>query len=216
MVVLGEEFNHEVYGLYFVDSIVNAKKVFIKFRNTGYVCHAQSDKIKKGAVKDVLHPYLYGLGYYGVKQREIKNNRKSYDAWRHMLYRCYDERAANTHPTYGDCYVCREWHNFSVFHGWYMANYKRGCELDKDIKVKGNKKYSPETCIFATPDENKKANAKTYRVVSPVGEVLIIKNMATFCKSNNLSHSDMSMVCSGKRGTHKGYTSPGRNARYII
>lgn len=56
------------------------------------------------------------------------------------------------HPTYKGCTVCDEWHNFQVFAKWYDENYylldDQRTELDKDILIKGNKTYSPETCVF--------------------------------------------------------------------
>lgn len=205
MVVVGDSFYHVKYGDYFVVEVFNAKKVLIRFANTGYSYFTQSDKIKKGIVKDVMHPFLYGVGYYGVKQRSLKNPRKAYDAWNHMMYRCYSEKAKVTHPTYKDCFVCEEWHNFSAFYAWYTENYIDGYELDKDIKIKGNKIYSPNTCTFVSPRENKQNNAKEYAVLDPSGNVLRFKNMAKFCKENKLSHGNMSMVVNGKRISHKGY-----------
>lgn len=56
------------------------------------------------------------------------------------------------HPTYTDCEVCDEWLNFQNFAKWYDENFYEvdgeRMHLDKDILVKGNKIYSPETCIF--------------------------------------------------------------------
>lgn len=57
------------------------------------------------------------------------------------------------HPAYyGISTVCEEWLNFQVFAKWYNENiYQVGTErmhLDKDILVKGNKFYSPDTCLI--------------------------------------------------------------------
>ena len=48
--------------------------------------------------------------------------------------------------------------------------------------------------------------SKTWMVTTPSGEQLIITNLFLWCKEQNLSPSAMSMVASGKRKHHKGYT----------
>lgn len=49
--------------------------------------------------------------------------------------------------------VCKEWLCYSNFCEWFNENYyeieNEKVELDKDILNKGNKIYSPKTCIFA-------------------------------------------------------------------
>ena len=50
------------------------------------------------------------------------------------------------------CIVCKEWYNYANFEKWYNENYyeieDKKIQLDKDILKKGNKEYSPETCMF--------------------------------------------------------------------
>jgi len=71
-----------------------------------------------------------------------------YDKWTTMLKRCYSPKWHKRFPTYIGCSVCPEWHYFSKFRLW-MENQKwEGLELDKDILVKGNQVYSPDTCCF--------------------------------------------------------------------
>lgn len=71
-----------------------------------------------------------------------------YSRWNHMLMRCYNSGYQARFPTYVGCTVCSEWLHLSKFKEWFDANYKDGLELDKDILVKGNKVYSPDTCCF--------------------------------------------------------------------
>ena len=81
-----------------------------------------------------------------------------------------------------------------------------GKHLDKDIKVKGNKVYSPENCDFVTPAENVvEANAKRYKFVSPSGVVTDVYNLSEFCRDNGLTQGNMSSVHEGKRKQHKGW-----------
>ena len=68
-----------------------------------------------------------------------------------MLKKCYETFDTLT-PSYKDCYVCDEWHNYQNFAYWYNNEYyhcnDERMEIDKDILCKRNKLYSPETCIF--------------------------------------------------------------------
>ncbi|OMH22071.1 hypothetical protein AC231_05460 [Clostridium pasteurianum] len=78
--------------------------------------------------------------------------KKAYHTWYNMLTRCYNEKWQEKYPTYKGCIVCEEWHNYQVFSKWFYKNYYEieghRMDLDKDILIKGNKIYSPETSIF--------------------------------------------------------------------
>lgn len=65
-----------------------------------------------------------------------------------MLERCYSDKLKIKHPTYTDCTVCDEWLHFMSFKAWMEMQDWQGKELDKDILIEGNKRYSPETCVF--------------------------------------------------------------------
>lgn len=78
---------------------------------------------------------------------------KAYRAWLHMKYRCSSENFQKKYPTYSGCSVCPEWeHDFDKFYQWAEENYYTvgwgQMDLDKDILVKGNKVYGPDTCCF--------------------------------------------------------------------
>jgi hypothetical protein len=71
-----------------------------------------------------------------------------YSKWKSMLQRCYNKTCQDRHPTYKGCSVCSEWFTFSSFSDWYEVNYVKGYDIDKDIKIKGNRVYSPNTCLL--------------------------------------------------------------------
>lgn len=84
-------------------------------------------------------------------------NTKEYDIWKAMMQRCYNPKTIAKHPTYAGCTVCKEWHSFQNFAEWYKENsrHKSGrLELDKDLKRKGNKVYSPDTCLLIEKSVN--------------------------------------------------------------
>lgn len=87
---------------------------------------------------------------YGVAVNDLMFARQSvlYKTWFGMLRRCYDSKWRSKHPSYRDAKVCEEWLMLSSFKEWFDKNYIDGYALDKDILVKDNKIYSPETCCF--------------------------------------------------------------------
>lgn len=76
----------------------------------------------------------------------------SYSRWKAMIERCYGEKGKGT--PYENCEVCEEWLRFSNYEKWFDENYVEGYHLDKDVLVKGNKIYSPQTCCFIPPQIN--------------------------------------------------------------
>lgn len=88
---------------------------------------------------------LYGIGINDLEFGEYQT--KCYELWAGMLFRCYSRRFSS----YKNVTVCDEWLTLSNFKKWFENpenGYREGYHLDKDILVKGNKVYSPETCCF--------------------------------------------------------------------
>ena len=81
-----------------------------------------------------------------ISEKQIKH--PAYSVWRDMLVRCYSNRLKEKSPSYIGVTCCEEWLLFTNFAKWFKNNYIEGYQLDKDILVKGNKTYSPNTCIF--------------------------------------------------------------------
>lgn len=77
-----------------------------------------------------------------------------YRKWAAMLERCYSTYNEKKHITYQECYVAEEWLTLSNFRCWMESQDWQGNELDKDLLVKGNKVYSPDTCIFISHTVN--------------------------------------------------------------
>lgn len=90
----------------------------------------------------------------GNKRRKLKWMCPYYARWHSMMERCYSKPLHKTHAKYSDCEVCDEWVYFSKFKAWMQAQEYEGLELDKDLLVKGNRVYSPETCVFVSPQVN--------------------------------------------------------------
>lgn len=112
---------------------------------------------------------LYGIA---TNDMSLKANHPLYSAWRGMIQRCYSGNIKK-YPTYQGCSVCDQWLNFSAFYEWGVKNMptaKIHYHLDKDIIIKGNKIYSPQTCCFVPREiNNLTTNCKKVRGVYPVG-----------------------------------------------
>lgn len=106
----------------------------------------------KNNLKNPYYKRIYGVACIGNTISKIKGIKKdSYKVWYAMIQRCYKE--CNTvKKTYKDVFVCDEWLCYENFEKWYDKNYYKieneVMNLDKDILIKGNKIYSPSTCVF--------------------------------------------------------------------
>lgn len=96
-----------------------------------------------------------GIGYLGDGQfiaTDGKKATKCYEMWRGMLRRCYKPNSQKDKENYKNCYVCDEWHNYQNFAKWYSENIyefnQEKMDLDKDLLIKDNKIYSPQTCLI--------------------------------------------------------------------
>ncbi len=116
--------------------------------------------------------------------------KKENQTWQNMKKRCYDKKYHNMRPTYKDCNLCEEWKCFTNFKEWYNKNYykvdnERMC-LDKDILIKGNKLYSPNTCIFVPARINSlftKTNKKRGNL--PIGVYSYKSKFKVQCNNKN-------------------------------
>lgn len=114
-------------------------------------------QIKTGSIFNPNNISVCNTGYMGIGDYSFGSHPKIYSRWYGMLERCYDKKYLIKQQTYRDVTVCEEWHNFQNFAKWHEENFKsymEGWDLDKDILVKGNKIYSPETCCFVPHEIN--------------------------------------------------------------
>lgn len=114
------------------------------------------------------------IGYLGIgKYNSCENGKETrcYQRWVSMIERCYSEKSLIKRPSYIDCSVAPEWHNFQNFAEWYYLHYNNDYQLDKDILVKGNKIYSPDTCCFVPKEINLLVvnHKKFKRGIYPIG-----------------------------------------------
>lgn len=93
--------------------------------------------------------------------------------YHNMQNRCYSEATHRNQPYYEDCTIAPIWYDPDAekfkrqakdpcrhaFYEWVRQHYYKmdsgeAVELDKDILVKGNRLYSPDTCLFVPQKVN--------------------------------------------------------------
>ncbi|UUV47144.1 hypothetical protein [Bacillus phage vB_BanS-Thrax5] len=186
--------SNEGYKMTIVEYYTN-RKVIVEFEN-GYRTHAQYAQFQDGRLKNPYHKSVYGVGYFGEgKHVGLIGRKKShkYQIWSSMMMRCYDSRFHEIQPTYIGCTVHEDWHNYNVFGDWYDENiYNIDGEkmaLDKDIARKGNKIYSPDTCIFVPIRINNLfANKVPEKSLYPIGVTRIRNKFLAQCQFNGKKH----------------------------
>lgn len=173
---VGEEHINKKGESFTIIEYIDFKNCTVKFQDGTILYNINYGNIKKGALKNPYFPVHYGVGYLGIG-KYLACTATGWSAtgeiWSGMLKRCstlYQKKF----PTYKGCSVVEEWYNFQNFAKWYEENYNpeymNGWHLDKDILIKGNKTYSPETCCFVPVEINVLfKSSKKRRGVYPIG-----------------------------------------------
>lgn len=110
-----------------------------------------------GSIANPYHPSVYGIACYGEPTASWKECKKLYSNWVSMIERVHVIEALDKRPTYRQCSIEKSWYNFANFYSWakdQVGCLNKGWQMDKDILVKGNKHYSPETCCFVPSQVN--------------------------------------------------------------
>lgn len=99
---------------------------------------------------------VHGVGFNDKKYKTKVGGKNTiqYSLWINMIARCYSPNMLKGRPTYKDCIVSDEFKNFSFFHDWFNDQYGNKIDnpnLDKDLLIRGNKIYSPDTCLILPP-----------------------------------------------------------------
>lgn len=141
-----------------------------KYSNLIYVSDIEARNLRNGKIS---------VADLGREQKYIpflNNNRmKARRLWNDMHSRCYNEKLHKRFPEYIGCTICDYWlEDKERFYKWVEGNYymigNEQMDLDKDILRKGNKVYSPETCVFVPHTINTLLlNCKRKRGKYPLG-----------------------------------------------
>lgn len=138
------------------------------------------------------------------KDRSNKYNpvhKKMHELWRSMIGRCYHPKNGS-YSNYGakGITVCEKWLTYEGFledvdkiDGYELKPLLAGdLQLDKDIKVQGNKIYSLECCTFVSRSKNSgnRGNNQWFIAINYfTSEVIQTNNREEFCRNFNLDSS---------------------------
>tara|TARA_Y100000588_G_scaffold170332_2_gene184181 strand:+ start:7205 stop:8110 length:906 start_codon:yes stop_codon:yes gene_type:complete len=125
---------------------------------------------------------VFGVGVNDYQDTVVPEGKilRSYSVWLDMLRRSYCNKRQEEKPYLKGNTVCTEWLTFSCFKTWYDERYFTDCQIDKDLKVKGNKHYSPENCTLIPRSLNllyRSVNSEKFRhiIESPRGFTVKLK-----------------------------------------
>ena len=134
-------------------------------------------RLKQGCPKCGNQKKKKPIERVGIYDKDNKSTSYIYKLWREMIRRCYNPKCLERRPTYQGCSVCEEWKYFSNFEKWVLSQeyYTEGYQLDKDVLVKGNKMYSPDTCCLIPREINIQLSGHYKKTSQPKG-VFLQKN----------------------------------------
>lgn len=155
------ETNYNIHGdLMKIIEYTTNKNIVVEFQDDYHATVKTRYKFFiEGTVRNPYSKSMYGVAVVGNK---YSSHTKEYVAWSNILTRCFDEEYKTKYPTYQDAICCDEWLLFENFYEWLHSqeNFDKWFNgdrwnVDKDILVKGNKVYSPETCCLVPNNVNK-------------------------------------------------------------
>lgn len=142
----------------------NSHNIIIEFQDEyKYKVKTTWDNFEKEKIKNLYHPNVCGVGIIGSKYpRSIDGKTtKEYQTWSNMIHRCFNKKGKRNYPTYAGVTCCEEWLLYENFYEWLhnQENFDKWSQqersaLDKDILIKGNKIYAPNTCCLVSDNIN--------------------------------------------------------------
>ena len=194
--------NKQGYKMWIID-FKNDSKILIQFE-TGGTRWSMYERFEKGSVTnpDMLIKNKIGAKFKDIEDKEI------FRIWNAMILRCNGNYIKENRKSYENCRICKEWLDYNNFKEWYKENYYKVdneiMHLDKDILVKGNKIYSPETCIFVPNSINTLfTKRQNDRGKYPIGVTYNKRNNKYLARCNEYILTDKKRVNLGYRNTQE-------------
>lgn len=157
MIEIGRKFTMNNGTKLEVLEYINAHKILVQFDDKKSLPFtACTSNLQKGMYRNPYHPTIEGIGYEGQGDYSFKQDGRCAIMWRSMIARCFSKKW-NRVRVPEQPRVIENWFNFQNFAEWYYnqsGSSLGNWELDKDIIVKGNRTYSPETCCLVPREIN--------------------------------------------------------------
>lgn len=158
-----------------------------------------------------------------IQNKSMKYNplyKKIYTVWHSMMQRCYQEKCGSYH-NYGKIgvTVSDEWQTIDGFiktidlvQGYDEVLLLSGqLQLDKDIKISGNKIYSYDRCMFVSPQENysnRRNNTFFVAIHLDDEKVFYTNNRELFCREHDIDTSTVWRMLQKQHGRKQNKHAP--------
>ena len=161
--VVGKTFNSNSFGKFTVLKYENYENVYIQFEQTGGVNITDLHRVRDGSVVDLLAKSNYNVGYIGYGyDPKCAESRKLFKIWSGLVQRCFDPLWKTRHKCYELTTCSEDFLCAANFITWSKSQLgynsidesDKPFALDKDILLKGNTIYSPDTCVFVPREIN--------------------------------------------------------------
>ena len=132
---------------------IDSKHIVVEFQDDMHERHTATwQQFINGEIRNNHAP----IKRKNKQKQNKKTESKEYVLWKKMMERCFSEKLKLRYPTYENVTCCEEWLIFENFYEWLhvQENWNVLLEsnikfsLDKDILIKENKLYSPDTCCL--------------------------------------------------------------------
>lgn len=179
--------------------------IVVEFQDK-YKCRIRTrySHFSDGGVINPYRPNVLGVGIVGNKYPAKINGEhtKEYKTWRGVISRSYGQVEKRKRPKYKDVICCDEWLLYENFYEWLHSqenfnkwiNSDKLWAIDKDILIKGNKVYSPETCCLVPLEVNALfLKSDALRGKYPIG-VHFNKRRRKFCAQVNIKRGHQKFI----------------------
>lgn len=139
------------------------------------VCECGNEKTISG--QDLRRGHAKSCGCYNYEHNKTHglSGTRLYNAWTHMIHRCYDISDIN-YKNYGGrgIFVCEEWRSsYETFYIWAVSNgYEEHLTLER-MDVNAN--YSPSNCKWITMDEQRLNKRDTVRIIHKGESITLVE-----------------------------------------
>jgi len=195
---VGDRFSPKQGGECEVVSINGSRKIGIRFLDEKrHEYEVASHNLIRGDVKNPYRPSVCGIGFSGVGRHGAWMDGKLspvYLRWVNMMKRCYEVGGGGLNSSYDDCSVHPDWHNLQSFGDWACSQPNWGREemdLDKDLLVRGNRIYGPDTCLLIPRRLNYLLVRRPKSKGLPVGVHRVGERFEAKCRSADSTYASL-------------------------
>ena len=145
-------------------------------------------------------------GFYGKKHtKETKEYLRKI-----TLNLCQDQNFRSTRANFGEKNGMYQSARFGSLNPMWGKNHTEDAKIKQSQKRKEwfKNNESPlkgKSCPESTKKILSEKNSKEYKLISPEGNIVKIKNLTKFARDNNLNIGCLQQVVSGRNKTHRGW-----------